>query len=108
MCKGKAAAEGSHSHLHETGLKTFMIEIDCGLISTFNVEFIDFTKLCYPTNATLFQKLKTIESSGIKILFYIAKDCHMHKLLEEIIDIPVNINDIYIYSIITLKRACCS
>lgn len=92
MCKSKAAAEGNHSHLHETGLRPFLIEIDCELISTFNVEFIDFTKLCYLTNATLFQKLKTIKSSGIKILFYIAKDSHMHKLLEKIIDIPVNIN----------------
>lgn len=103
MCKSKAAAEGNHSHLHETGSKTFLIQIDCGLISTFDVEFIDFTKL---TNGTLFQKLKTTESSGIKLLFYIAKDCHMHKLLEEIIDIPVNIN--VIVFIITLKRACCS
>lgn len=100
MCKSKAAAEGNHSHLHETGLKTFLIEIDCGLISTFDVEFIDFTKLCCPTNGTLFQKLNTTESSGIKILFYIAKDCHMHKLLEEIIDISININ-VIVFFIIT-------
>lgn len=74
-----------------------LFEIDCGLISTFDVEFIDFTKLCCPTNGTLFQNLKITESSGIKLLFYIAKDCHMHKLLKQIIDIPVNINVIVFY-----------